>query len=98
MLKTRSQNKDTQQSSKDTQLTADTHLPLLVDDGYCVLQLDVVEEAGEKDIGYANEAVVLLLVEKGVGSLEVATHHLGGGRGISSSKYIINSCIIFKYI
>lgn len=67
-----------EQNGKGAQLTVDTHLPLLVDDGYCVLQLDVVEEAGEEDVGYANQAVVLLLVKKGVGPLEVATHHLWG--------------------
>ena len=61
-----------------TRLTVGTHLPLLVDDGYCVLQLDVKEEAGEEDVGYTNQAVVLLLVKEWVSPLEVATHHLRG--------------------
>lgn len=35
-----------------------------------------MEQAGKEDIGHTDETVVLLLVEEGVGPLEVATHHL----------------------
>ena len=61
------------------------YLSLLVDDGNGVLQLDVVEEAGQEDVGDADQTVVLLLVEERVGPAQVRAHHLGegdeGGRG-----------------
>ena len=54
-----------------------SYLPLLVDDGHCVLQLDVVEQAGQEDVSHADQRVVLLLVEERVGTFEVGPHHLG---------------------
>lgn len=53
------------------------YLPLLVDDGHCILQLDIIEETGQENIGHADQAVVLLLVEEWVGALEIRAHHLG---------------------
>lgn len=59
-----------------------SYLSLLVDDGHCVLQLDVVEEAGQENVGHADQTVILLLIEERVGALEIGPHHLGrGGRG-----------------
>lgn len=52
------------------------YLPLLVDDGHCILQLHIVEETGQENIGHTDQAVVLLLIEKGIGSLEIGPHHL----------------------
>lgn len=54
-----------------------SYLSLLVDDGHCILKLDVVEQAGQEDVGHANQAVVLLLIEERVGTLEIRPHHLG---------------------
>lgn len=61
-----------------------TYLSYLVDDGHCVLQLDVVEQAGQENVGHADQTVVLLLVEERVGALEIGPDHLqkdGGGTG-----------------
>lgn len=52
------------------------HLSFLVDDGNSVLQLHVVEQTGEEDVGHADQTVVLLLVEERVGSTEVGAQHL----------------------
>lgn len=40
------------------------------------MQLDVVEQAGQEDVGHADQTVVLLLVEERVGALEIAPDHL----------------------
>lgn len=58
------------------------YLPLLVDDGNCVLQLDIVEETCQENIGHADQAVVLLLIEEWISTLEIGAHHLrtDGGR------------------
>lgn len=56
------------------------HLSFLVDDGNSVLQLHVVKQAGEEDIGNADQTVVLLLIEERVGSTEVGAQHLSKTR------------------
>lgn len=63
------------------------YLPLLVDDGNCILQLDVIEETGQENIGHTDQAVVLLLIEEWIGTLEIGAHHLqtGGVRCIRST-------------
>ena len=44
---------------------AESYLPLLADDGYSILQLDVMEEALQEDVGHADQIVVLLcLIER----------------------------------
>lgn len=48
-----------------------TYLALLVDDGNSVLQLDIVEETGKKDIGNADQTVVFLFVKERVCSTEI---------------------------
>lgn len=48
-----------------------THLPFLVNDGYGVLQLHIVEETGQEDIGNANQTVIFLLVKEWVCSAEI---------------------------
>lgn len=53
-----------------------TYLSFLVDDGHRVLQLDVVEQAGQENVGHADQTVVLLLVEERVGALEIGPDHL----------------------
>lgn len=53
-----------------------TCLPLLVDDGYCVLQLDVVQQTGQEYVRHTDQTVILLLVEERIGTLEVGTHDL----------------------
>lgn len=52
------------------------YLSFLVDDGHCILQLDIVEQAGQKNVGHANQTVILLLIEEGVGTFEVRSHNL----------------------
>lgn len=52
------------------------YLPLLVDDGHCILQLDVIEETGQENIGHTDQAVVLLLIKEWIGALEIGAHHL----------------------
>lgn len=52
------------------------YLPLLVDDGHRILQLDVIEETGQENIGHTDQAVVLLLIEEWIGALEIGVHHL----------------------
>ena len=63
------------------ELLAGAYLPLLVDDGNCVLQLDIVEQTPQEDVGHANQTVVLLLVKEWVCPPEIRTHHLGGEDG-----------------
>lgn len=53
-----------------------SYLPLLVDDGYCVLQLDIVQQTGQEDVRHTDQTVILLLVEERIGTLEVGTHDL----------------------
>lgn len=53
-----------------------THLPLLVDDGYCILQPDVIQQTGEEDVRHTDETVILLLVEERISALEVGAHDL----------------------
>lgn len=53
-----------------------TCLPLLVDDGYCILQLDVVQQTGQEYVRHTDQTVILLLVEERIGTLEVGTHDL----------------------
>lgn len=55
----------------------DSYLSLLVDDGHCVLQLDVVEQAGQENVGHTDQTVVLLFIEERVGTFEIGPHHLG---------------------
>lgn len=57
-----------------------SYLSLLVDDGHRVLQFDVVEQTGQEDIGHTDQAVILLLIEKGVGTFEIGAHHLDQGK------------------
>lgn len=57
-----------------------SYLSLLVDDGHRVLQFDVVEQTGQEDIGHTDQAVILLLIEKGVGTFEIGAHHLDRGK------------------
>lgn len=64
-------------ASLNQSVWAPTYLPLLVDDGHCILQFDVVEQTGQENVGHANQTVVLLLVEEGVGTFEIGPHHLG---------------------
>ena len=45
----------------------DTNLALLTDDGYMVVQFDVVKQALEEDVGYTNQIVVLLRLVEWVG-------------------------------
>ena len=52
------------------------YLPLLVDNGNSILQLDIMEQTGQEDVGHADQTVVLLLVEERVGSPEVRAQHL----------------------
>lgn len=52
------------------------YLALLVDDGHCILQLDVVEQASQENIGHTDQTVVLLFIEEWVGTLEIGPHHL----------------------
>lgn len=53
-----------------------SYLPLLVDDGYCVLQLDIIQQTGQEDVRHTDQTVILLLVEERIGTLEVGTHYL----------------------
>ena len=57
-------------------VASSSYLSLLVDDGHCVLQLDVIEQAGQEDVGHADQTVVLLLIKEWVGTLEIGAHHL----------------------
>lgn len=52
------------------------YLPLLVDDGHCILQLDIMEETGQENIGHTDQAVVFLLIEEWISALEIGAHHL----------------------
>lgn len=47
------------------------YLSFLVDDGNGVLQLDVIEETGEENIGDADQTVVFLLVKEWICSTEI---------------------------
>lgn len=53
-----------------------SYLSLLVDDGHGILQLDVIEKAGQENIGNSYQTVVLLLIKERVGSFKVGPHHL----------------------
>lgn len=53
-----------------------SYLSLLVDDGHCILQLDIVEQAGQENVGHTDQTVVLLFIEERVGTLEIGPHHL----------------------
>lgn len=47
------------------------YLSFLVDDGNGVLQLDVIEEAGEENVGDTDQTVVFLLVKERICSTEI---------------------------
>lgn len=53
-----------------------SYLSLLVDDWHCILQLDIVKQTGKENIGHADQAVILLLIEERVSTFEVRPHHL----------------------
>ncbi len=56
--------------------TVGSYLSLLVDDGHCILQLDIVEQACQENVGHTNQTVVFLFIEEGVGTLKIRPHHL----------------------
>lgn len=70
------------------------YLPLLADYRNCILQLDVMKEALQKNIGYADQVVVLLSFVERVGLLAVRFHRLTGRAETSQSLpvYILISC------
>ena len=65
---------------KKLKLLLESYLSFLVDDGHCICQFDVIEQAGQENVGHANQIVVLLLVKEGVGTFEIGPHHLDEGK------------------
>lgn len=61
------------------------YLPLLADDRNCVLKLDIVKEALQKNVGYADQIVVLLSFIERVGLLAVGFSRLTGRAQTSPS-------------
>jgi len=53
-----------------------TNLSLLIDDWNRILQLHIMEQALQKNIGYSDKAVVFLLIVEWISSPEVSSHHL----------------------
>lgn len=72
-----------------------SYLSLLVDDGHCVLQLDVVEQAGQENVCHADQTVVLLLIEERVGTFEIGPHHLGEDERGRKSVRLVNKSLVW---
>lgn len=83
------------QSSSIIRNTCGSYLSLLVDDGHCVLQLDVVEQAGQEHVCHADQTVVLLLVEERVGTLEIGPHHLSDRKRENGAR-LMNESLVWR--
>lgn len=60
----------------ESKLQLISYLSLLVDDWHCILQLDIVKQTGQENIGHTDQTVILLLIEERVSTFEVRPHHL----------------------
>lgn len=60
----------------ESKLQLTSYLSLLIDDWHCILQLDIVKQTGQENIGHTDQTVILLLIEERVRTFEVRPHYL----------------------
>lgn len=63
-------------SCSQSELELIRYLSLLVDDRHRILQLDIVKQTRQEDIGHSDQIVILLLGKERVGTFEVRPHRL----------------------